>query len=298
MKLATLISTLLLTLTVAMGATLHEPSVPEKLQGNTVVLTLPHGHGSGALFTNGDSTFIWTAAHVADNWERMDGTFALVDVVQGDKRGKAEVIRSGDCESGVDVALLCIVEGDFTGTTTFYRDFNNVYVGQKVIHCGTPLNRRWHERLIRYGRVSNANTLLEGAPLLTAKQLDQIHVTAYPGCSGGPVIDEETEGIIGLLVMGSGPGLEVIEPTRRIFTWAKEHDCLWAFDSSLDLPENIVAWPSDMYLRKVKERDCPIDGWGDVKQESPKDLEEIHKSIQTIIDIIDAVIEATTEPAC
>jgi hypothetical protein len=137
---------------------LADPTMAEELQANTVVLAMGSSHGSGVLFTRDDRTFIWTAAHVANIWEKSTGTFSMVPVIQGDKRGFARVIRCGDHEAGVDVALLEVIEGDFVGTSKFYRGFNEVKVGQKVIHCGTPYNRDWNERLIAYGRVARWST--------------------------------------------------------------------------------------------------------------------------------------------
>lgn len=240
-------------------------SKAEKLQDNTVVLSNGSGHGSGVLFSRDGETFIWTAGHVAEIWTNSDGTFDQVPVIQGDKRGMAEVLRSGDHNAGVDVALLRLVEGDFNGTAEFYRGFNEVKVGQKVIHCGSPYDKEWNERLIAYGRIANVDRLVDGRPLLAPRRIDQVDITAYPGCSGGPVIDEETEGIVGLLVMGSAPRLTIIEPTRHIYKWAKEHDCLWAFDRSVNLPASMPAWPSDQFLRQVRERYCPSDSeWGEL----------------------------------
>jgi hypothetical protein len=273
-----------------------EPTTAEELKANTVVLTNGSGHGSGVLFTRDDKTFIWTAAHVADIWENHDGTYELATIIQGDKRGKARVVRNGDHEAGVDVALLEVVEGDFTGTAEFYRGFNEIEIGQKVIHCGTPYDRNWNERLIAYGRVANVDHLVDGRPLLKPRRIDQVDITGYPGCSGGPVVDEATGGIIGLLVMGSAPRLTIIEPTRHIYQWAKEHDCLWAFDPTLDMPETRAAWPSDRHIRQVKDRYCPQDDeWGTIPpMEQLPTLEEV---IEAIIIEIEAIRDELREDA-
>lgn len=275
---------------------LAEPTMSEELQANTVVLARGSSHGSGVLFTRDDRTFIWTAAHVADLWEKSTGTFSLVPVIQGDKRGLARVIRCGDHEAGVDVALLEVVEGDFVGTSKFYRGFNEIKVGQKVIHCGTPYDRDWNERLIAYGRVASVDRLVDGRPLLVPRRIDQVDITGYPGCSGGPVIDEATGGIIGLLVMGSHPRLTIIEPTRHIYQWAKDHDCLWAFDRTVDMPETMAAWPSDRHFRQVKDRYYPEDDyWGEIPpMEQLPTLEEV---IEAIIIEIKAIRDELREAA-
>jgi hypothetical protein len=207
------------------------------------------------------------------------------------------VIRVGDYEAGVDIALLEVVthpaSGPFVGTSIFYRGFNEVRVGQKVVHCGTPYDRVWNERLISYGRMASVNRIVEGRPILAPRAIDQVDITAYAGCSGGPVIDEATEGIVGLLVMGSAPRLAIIEPTRHIYQWAKEHDCLWAFDRCVGLPETILAWPSDRHLRQVKDRYCPEDdGWGELPAD-PVEPEVVKPP--TLDEIIDAVLDAIRE---
>ncbi len=271
-----------------------EPTMPEELQNNTVVLGDERGHGSGVLWTRTECdrqvTFIWTAGHVADAWGRPDGTFRPVPVIQGDKRGMARVLRAGDSEAGVDVALLEVVSGDFVGTAKFYRGFDEVEVGQRILHCGSPLDRDWNQRLVSYGRFSYVDRLVDGWPMLAPHRFDQVDLTAAPGCSGGPVIDAETSGIVGLLVRGSGPGLAIIEPTRNIYQWAKEHDCLWAFDPTVSMPATIPPWPSDIFLRTVHERYCPLDNdWG----ERPPVEEE-----DTLGAIIDAVLKAIGESGC
>ena len=268
-----------------------EPTLPEELQNNTVVLGDARGHGSGVLWTRTECdrqvTFIWTAGHVADMWMNPDGTFRPVPVIQGDKRGFAEVIRAGDSEAGVDVALLKVVDAVFVGTAKFYRGFDEVEVGQRILHCGTPLDRDWNQRLVSYGRFSYVDRLVDGWPMLAPHRFDQVDLTAAPGCSGGPVIDEATGGIVGLLVRGSGPGLAIIEPTRNIYQWAKEHDCLWAFDPTVSMPATMQSWPSDIFLRTVRERYCPLDDdWGELPPE-PVEEGPMRAIIDSILELLD-----------
>jgi hypothetical protein len=264
----------------------------ERIQANTVVLTDGQGHGSGVLFSRDGETFIWTAAHVAEIWENSDGTFEPISVVQGDLKGTAEVLRSGDYEAGVDVALLRVTEGDFEGDAEFYRGFDEVRVGQKVIHCGSPYDRDWNQRLVAFGRFAFVDRLVDGFPILAPRRIDQIDITAYPGCSGGPVVDEETEGIVGLLVMGSAPRLTIIEPTRHIYKWAKEHDCLWAFDREARMPRSMPAWPSDQFLRKLRERQADPD-WGELPPEpEPEQVDSIIDIIQREVDEIKEILDS------
>jgi len=256
---------------IACGIAAHSAEIdPTELHANTVILTDGYGHGSGVLLTRVDgekrTTFIWTAAHVANCWMNEDGSFRDIPVVQGDKRRMARVLRASDHFIDTDCAVLELLPGDASmeGTVHFYRAFNHVKLGQRVVHCGTPLDRKWNERLVSYGRVSAVDRVHGDRPLLVPRHFDHVDLTAYPGCSGGPVVDEEDGGIVGLVILGSEPGLEIIEPTRYIYQWAKTHDCLWAFDREYPMPESIFPWPGDKVRRpdawKYREAD---DRWGD-----------------------------------
>ena len=256
---------------------LAEPTIEEEIQNNTVVLSEGSTHGSGVLFSRDGVTFIWTAAHVANHFIRDNGSFRKIKVTQGFRTGTAVVLRCGDHEVDTDCALLKLVEVDSmpVGTATFFRTFNQVKLGQRVIHCGTPFDRVNNERLISFGRISYVSRLVIGQPLLKPRRLDQVDITAYGGCSGGPVCDAETGGIVGLLVMGSAPHLIVIEPTRNIYQWAKTHDCLWAFDREVPLPESIIPWRGDLHGRIIANRDTEdVDArWGGVKSEPQSKLQ-------------------------
>lgn len=271
-------------------------TVTEQLQENTVFLTDGRGHGSGVLFTRTDgdrvTTFIWTAAHVANIFMNQNGTFRDIDVIQGDKRATARVLRSSDEMMAADCALLEVVEGDdFNGTARFYRGFNQMRVGQRVVHCGTPL-ARLNERLVSFGRISYVDRLFDDPRLvIEPRRLDNVDITAYPGCSGGPVVDEDTYDIIGLLVMGSAPRLTIIETTRAMYEWAKIHDCMWAFDREVSLPDEIVPWRGDLYNRLVKDRYTGDldDRWGELPP--PPEVEIIEVDLDELLDMVADLLE-------
>ena len=254
--------------------------VAEDVYRNTVVVTNGSGHRSGVLFTRGDRTFVWTAGHVGDIFARSDGTFKEATIIQGDKTAFARVLRCGDWTVDTDCALLEIVSGDeMEGDAFFYRAFNHIKLGQEIIHCGTPLDIDLNERLVFYGRISCVDKLIDGLPLKAPRNIDHVDITGGPGCSGGPVVDKEDGGIIGLLIMGSGPSMMIIEPTRSIYGWCVTHSCLWAFDRSEPMPSEITPWISDEYMRRCKERDTtPQNGWGEpvvVPIEDAKQEEEM-----------------------
>ena len=228
--------------------------VAEKLQNATVMLTNGSGHGSGVLFTRGDSTFIWTAAHVGEIWVNADGSYGEAEVLQGDKKGKARILRCGDYSQGPDACLLELIEGDMSGPAIeFFAPFTHIMLGQEILHCGTPLDKS-NMQLVSYGNVSYVGRdFVQPGLVDVPRSLDNIDITGYPGCSGGPVVDRATGGIVGLLVMGSSPRLAIMEPTRNLYQWALAHDCLWAFNREVQMPASRIQWVSDRYRRLAEE---------------------------------------------
>lgn len=289
-KILSLALALLLT-SVAMG---KEPTIPERCYSNTIVIKDVDGHASGVLFTREDftqpieyeykwldpfelkisgeiggivgnkTTFIWTAGHVADYYMKEDGTFNNVMIVQGDKTAIARVIRAGDCYEADDLALLQLVEGDLEGDARFYRAFNEVELGMEIIHCGSPYDPVLNANLIFHGNISHVGREMSFYFMPTARELDQCDITAYPGCSGGPIFDTLRGDILGLMSLGGEAGLAAMVPTRSIYEWAKSHDCLWAFDIEVPLPANITPWRGDVLARLIEQRDTTAidDRWG------------------------------------
>jgi len=255
---------LLLAFATFLSSITYGGEVVQNVYENTVIITDGSGHGSGVLFTRDGRTFVWTAAHVADIFMQPDGSFRDATIRQGEKRAVARVLRAGDYETDTDCALLEIISGDkMEGDARFYRAFDEVKLGQEIIVCGTPLDIEWNERLVSFGRFSAIDRLCDGYPLLKARRLDFVDITAYPGNSGGPVVDAKDGGIVGLLVMGSQPRLLIIEPTRNIYEWARSHDCFWAFDRSVPMPDSIYPWPGDLHVRECREKaDSRGSEWG------------------------------------
>lgn len=285
-----------------------EPTIAERCQNNTVVVTDGMGHGSGVLFTRTDAagnevTFVWTVGHVANHVMRPDGTFHELTVIRGDKRARAIVLRSSDNEIDHDVALLRIVgSADFHGDAEFYRAFKHVRVGQPVIHVGTPLGVV-HECSVYCGNVCYVDREYRYRPVLRPRLVDQINVTCLPGCSGGGVFDAETGGILGFVTIGNTETIACITPTRYIYEWAKSHDCLWAFDREVPLSAGITPWRGDLHTRIIAERDTSvIDArWGDLLPDPepeptptdrlPPGSALVPEDGVTIIEILDVALE-------
>lgn len=230
-------------------------TIPKRCYNNTVALQDAMGHGSGVLFTRGSETFIWTAAHVAEHFMKPDGTFSEIMVSQGRKTAKARVIRCGDSYVTHDLALLQLTEGDLKGGARFYKAFNEVELGQEIIHCGAPYNVKLFGNYLFFGHMSHIGRMVSVPFLVLEREMDQCDVIVYPGCSGGPIFDAKTGDILGLLSLAADPGLTAITPTRIIYEWAKNHDCLWAFDPKVPLPKSIVPWRADKLDREIAARD-------------------------------------------
>ena len=266
--------------------------VADDIRGNTVIVTNGMGHGSGVMVSNSGRTFIWTAGHVAEIFENSDGTYREATILQGGKVARARVIRGGDFVHDRDFALLELI-GDhgLSGDAHFYQAFDEIELGQRIVHCGSPFDKNWNERLVFFGRMSAVEQWCDPVFGLinTGRYLDHIDITGGGGCSGGPVVDEADGGIVGLLVMGmqNGHRVNIMEPTRYLYAWAKRHDCMWAVDFTLSVPAEITPWLSDSYLRRCRERDDSRHGdWGKapvavepVEATEPKSLWEIIEAI-------------------
>jgi hypothetical protein len=200
-----------------------------------------------------------------------DGSFRDMGIQQGDKLGRARVIRCGDSYVANDLALLQVIEGDFKGTAHFYQPFNETKLGQEIVHCGNPYDIRLNGNLLFYGNISHIGREFSLPFIPVPRELDQCDIIAYPGCSGGGIFDAETGGILGVVSLSGDPGLTVIVPTRIMYEWAKAHDCLWAFDPEVPLPQNIYPWRADIIDRMIEERNMTaVDArWG----EAPIELE-------------------------
>lgn len=282
--------------------------ISQQLQDATVLLTEGRGHGSGVCFTRTDGdverTFIWTAAHVGEIWVNPDGTYEEVTVIQGELEGKAKILRCGDYATGPDACVMELIEGDMKGVDIeFFKYFRFMEVGQPIVHCGTPLDRS-NERLITPGVISYVEREFCQPGLVDVpRSVDNIDVSGYPGCSGGPVADQGDGGIVGLLVMGSAPRLSIMEPTRNLYEFALAHDCLWAFSREVDLPENRLQWVSDRFKAVTAQRERY--NWGrkldNVERPVPVPEpveptcdEKIEEAIAGVLEQITELIEAIT----
>jgi S1-C subfamily serine protease len=214
----------------------------DRLQSVSVLVDVGRGCGTGVLVTrkvgNVSKTYVWTAGHVVAVLKQADGTFGTATIVQekrtnglltGKKTVEARVIAYSDADRGEDLAILEIVEDNFTSASADFYDEQILPVGTELIHVGCTLSL--------YNSVSRGIISQTDRDLLeTGKVFDQTSCMGYPGSSGGGVYLAKGGVCVGLLVRGAGPGLNFIVPTRRMLSWSKEVGVEWALNPSIPVP--------------------------------------------------------------
>lgn len=254
----------LLFLTAVCSASAAESVVPQ-LQDASVTIRAGGAQGSGVLFTRGDRTFVWTAAHVIDGQRTVrkvivNGVtksvieFSDVSIVQefrqegrriGESKMDCRVIKYSDADQGEDLALLEVRKRNFSDATVTFYDGEIPALGTKLLHVGSLLGQ-FGSNSLTTGVYSQTGRVLD----LSAAGVvfDQTTVTAFPGSSGGGVFLEENGQYVGMLVRGAGEQFNLIVPVRRIRAWAQAAKIEWAI--SLDVPV-----PSDEELAKIPVED-------------------------------------------
>jgi len=261
----------------------NDKQLYQHLQDVSVTVKSGFGEGSGVivtravpLTTTGESTvnvnFVWTAAHVVDGLRSVrtiikDGRsvkvveFKDAQIVQelvedgrrvGEFKMEAKVIKYSDSENGEDLALLMIRKKGFIdkSVTFFKAESKPVPIGTELYHVGSLLGQTGSNSMTR-GICSQVGRVLDlGAG--DGVVFDQTTVTAFPGSSGGGVfLSERTPAkaghYVGMLVRGAGETFNFIVPVRRMRTWAREQDVLWAIDTNSKVPtlKEILALPTE-----------------------------------------------------
>tara|TARA_Y100000296_G_C5173158_1_gene258497 strand:+ start:1349 stop:2290 length:942 start_codon:yes stop_codon:yes gene_type:complete len=253
------------------SSVLADAPLYKKLQDISVTVKTNGGEGSGVIVTREIKNekneiekinFVWTAGHVIKRLRSVRTTISngrpkqiiefkdahiVKELVEGGRRvGElkmdAKVLKYSDSENGDDLALLMIRKRSFIDNNAeFYEgDSKPVPIGTELYHIGSLLGQQGSNSMTRgiisqVGRVLNLGT---GDGVI----FDQSTVTAFPGSSGGGVFltersDENRKGqYVGMLVRGAGETFNLIVPIRRMRTWAKENDVLWAIDMSTKTP--------------------------------------------------------------
>lgn len=259
----------LLFLTAALSASAAESVVPQ-LQDASVTIRAGRSQGSGVLFTRGDRTYVWTAAHVIDS-QRVTRTvvvngvektlveFRDVSIVQefrqdgrriGESSMECRVLRYSDADQGEDLALLEVRKRNFTTATVEFYDGAIPEIGTELLHVGSLLGQFGSNSLTtgvysQIGRVLDLGT--------TGTIFDQTTVTAFPGSSGGGVFLKENGQYVGMLVRGSGEQFNFIVPIRRLREWAVRAKVEWAINLKVPVP-------SEEELAKIPVEDVGVTG--------------------------------------
>jgi S1-C subfamily serine protease len=252
---------------------LAENVIPS-LQEASVTIRAGGAQGSGVLFTRGDRTFVWTAAHVIDGQRNVrkvivNGVtksvieFSDVSIVQefrqkgrriGESKMDCRVVKYSDAEQGEDLALLEVRKRNFSDATVVFYDGEIPALGTKLLHVGSLLGQFGSNSLTTgvYSQTGRVLDLNAGGVVF-----DQTTVTAFPGSSGGGVFLEDNGQYVGMLVRGAGEQFNLIVPVRRIRAWARVSNVEWAI--SLDVPV-----PSDEDFAKIPVEDSgaeSIESW-------------------------------------
>lgn len=206
-----------------------------QVRNYTVYVSGLSNSGSGFLVQNGDHTFVWTAAHVVREAALPDGTFEEFTIKQGDVTAKARVLAISDCNQRMDCALLEVLGDVFDGSAKLPERDLIPQIGSSVIACGAPTGLSC-AGTVSFGYVSNVDRELRYPFIRNPVLADIVTLAAAPGSSGGPVVDASSGCVVGMVVLGHGPGFIVTQPIRHVQDWAEKNGLLWALDPRVPVP--------------------------------------------------------------
>ena len=252
----------------------EKQKVAEYLQSISVTIKSKardsQSEGSGVLITRKisgqDVTFVWTCAHVVDNLRSVRTVvnesgnpvklveFGDVQIVKelveegrrvGEIKMDAQVIKYSNYNYGHDLALLMVRAKDYgKESAKFYLNKESpiVPIGTRLFHVGSLLGQM------------GANSMTTGIVSQIGRvedkfEFDQTTVTAFPGSSGGGVYLENGT-YVGMIARGAGEGFNLMIPIRRMTSWAKDNNVLWALDPKQKTPT----------IKEIKE--LPIESSG------------------------------------
>lgn len=164
-----------------------EVKAPVVYEG-ALLITTAQWHGSGVHLGDG---FVLTAGHVSEN------AVGMVATTDDGKTFKAEVLWYNHA---YDVSLVYVA--DLANRRGATLSCGSTSVGQSITLVGNPLNTKFAQT---WGRVAGKNTTgYEGIDDRGLwRVLVTLDITAAPGVSGGPVYDEATGNVVGILVAGA-----------------------------------------------------------------------------------------------
>ena len=253
----------------------QQEKVPQYLQDISVTISAGGSQGSGVLKSRGETTYVWTAAHVVEGLRHVrtvldpnsgsdrklvefDDVVILKELYEeGRSVGKvemqAEVLRYSDPENGEDLALLRVRKKGFhvKDSVVFSEAKTIPEVGTRLWHCGSLLGQ------------TGSNSITEGllsqiGRVYQKKVYDQSSCNAFPGSSGGGIFLKNGK-YIGMLTRGSGETYNLFVPLRRMRDWATKVGVTFAMDDTVPVPDEktLISKPIEdapMILQKATER--------------------------------------------
>ncbi len=169
-------------------------------------------HGSG--FAVGDGTLVVTGAHVVPDANEVEALDRLSVLIPGpDRGGDTRAARVVAVDRAHDLALLKIQGAALPGLRLAEAD--QVQQGQAVVLLGFPIGGVLGYATVAHQGIVAAITLA-ALPAQTSRQLDeraiahirrspftmlQLDATAYPGNSGGPLLDAVSGHVVGVISM-------------------------------------------------------------------------------------------------
>ena len=189
------------------------------------------GSGTGVTVVRKGTTYFWTCNHVTADAKSISLSKRMVSVDKpiGSLDFAAELV----CASPkYDLSLCKVLQTDFVGTDTeFYADCIPD-VGLHVYHVGSMLGPDG-EGSLSFGILSLLNRKIPG---LRALPVDQYIMTSAPGSSGGGIWTPDGR-CLGLVTGGYYPSaITAVVPVRQMRDFAKEFNCEWALDPSVEMP--------------------------------------------------------------
>ena len=168
----------------------------------------------GSGFAIGDGTLVATGAHVIPESTEVEAVDRLAVLIPGDDRvGEPRKARVVVVDRTHDLALLKI-DGAALPALRIAAD-DNVQQGQAVVLLGFPIGGVLGFSTVAHQGIVAAVTHA-ALPAQSSRQLDaraiahirrsafvmlQLDATAYPGNSGGPLLDATTGAVVGVMSM-------------------------------------------------------------------------------------------------
>lgn len=283
-------STLLLLSSIFVTSSFAEPekklSMADYLQNISVTIRAESergaSEGSGVVFTRKDEkgnliNLVWTAGHVVEEARSLrraliNGSDKVIvefkDVViikeirqggriVGSLRMDAEVLKYSNANSGHDLALLRIRKVNFIAdSAVFFLDKEIPALGTDLLHVGSLLGQMGANSMTS-GIMSQHGRVIKE---INKYEYDQTTCTAFPGSSGGGVYLKSDARFVGMLVRGAGEGFNLVVPIRRMVSYCKQHEAMWALDHS-------VKMPTEEELKKMPIENTPEEKKDAVAQE-------------------------------